>query len=102
MRTVGAFLSDEHLGDAMLDLAPTMFHHAFLSPPHLAATMWGISVYQTLSAITQRPANLSEQKSGNKSMTDKPKEDNGKIKADLYFQCDFDLGVSTRYFGRPG
>ena len=101
MRTVGAFLSDEHLGDAMLDLAPTMCYHAFLSSRHLAATMWGISVYQTLSAITQRAANLSEQKSGNKSMTDKPKEDKGKIKADSHFQRHFDLGVSTRYFGRP-
>ena len=79
---MGAFLSDEHRGDAMPDLAPTMCYHAFLSPPHLAATMSGISVYQTLSAITQRAANLSEQKSGNKSMTDKPKKDKGKIKAD--------------------
>ena len=56
--------------------------------------MSGISVYQTLSAITQRAANLSEQKSGNKSMTDKPKEDKGKIKVDssqdLHFQCDLE------------
>ena len=35
MRTVGAFLSEEHLGDAMPDPAPTMCFHAFLSPPHL-------------------------------------------------------------------
>ena len=80
MRTVGAFLSDEHLGDAMLDLAATMCYHAFLSAGHLSATMWGISVYQTLSAIAQRAANISEQKSRNKSMTDKTKKDNGKIK----------------------
>ena len=80
MRTVGAFLSDEHLGDAMLDLAATMCYHAFLSAGHLSATMWGISVYQTLSAIAQRAANISEQKSRNKSMTDKTKEDYGKIK----------------------
>ena len=81
MRTVGFSLSDEHRADAMLDLALTMCYHAFLSPRHLAATMWGISVYQTLSAISQRAANLSEQKSRNKSMTDKPNKDKGKIKA---------------------